>query len=138
MRFTIVLPILILYGVAHAQDAVEAAASCVVIHEASEEDGEGVTTCFENISLERNSFESGVCQWKTDAHVEAGVKVTTRFVPHCPTPYSGSCDRLVMGPGRTAPVKIFLYSRSEEVLERARRHCIGGGGSWHAGDKGSG
>ncbi len=46
---------------APAEDAVEAAASCVVIHEKNAAEDETTITCFENISLERSSFESGVC-----------------------------------------------------------------------------
>ena len=116
---------------ASAEDAVEAAGSCVVIHEKSEADGEKIVTCFENVSLERTSFESGVCQWKTDAQAAEQVRTTTQFVPHCPTSYSAFCDRLVMGPRIVAPVKIFLYEQSDDVLERARKQCLSGGGTWH-------
>ena len=135
MRILIIFPIVLLAGIAPAQDAVEAAGSCVVIHENSEADGEKMVTCFENISLERTSFESGVCQWKTEAQAATQVQTTTQFVPHCPTSYSAYCDRLVMGPKMVAPVKIFLYDRSDDVLERARKQCLGGGGTWHPNDE---
>ena len=115
---------------ADAGDAVKAAASCIVIHDKGDADGEKDTTCFENLSLERTSFESGVCQWKTDAQAAAQIKITTRFVPYCPTSYSASCDRLVLGPGLVAPVKIFLYDQSDDVLKRARKQCLSGGGKW--------
>jgi hypothetical protein len=120
-------------GIASAENAVEAAASCVVIHESSEADGEKIVTCFENVSLEQTSFESGVCQWKTLAATQ--VRTTTRFVLHCPTSYSAYCDRLVMGPQVVAPVKIFLYDQSDDVLERARKQCLSGGGTWHPKDE---
>ncbi len=100
-------------AIAPAEDAVEAAASRVVIHEKSGAEDETTTTCFENISLERRSFESGVCQWKTDALAAANVQTTTRFVPYCPASYTANCDRLVLEPGIVAPVKIFLYDKSE-------------------------
>ena len=135
MRLLIIFPIMLLAGTASAEDAVEAAANCVVIHENSEADGEKIVTCFENVSLERTSFESGVCQWKTDAQAMTQVQTTTRFVRHCPTSYSAFCDRLVMGPRAVAPVKIFLYDRSADVLERARKQCLGGGGTWHPNDE---
>lgn len=120
-------------GTTFAQEAVEAGRSCVVIHKKSDAQDETTTTCFENISLERTSFESGVCQWKTDVQVVANVQVTTRFVPYCPASYSGKCDRLVVGAGMVAPVKIFLYDKSEQVLARAKKQCVSGGGEWHAG-----
>ena len=135
MRILVIFPIMFLAAIAPAQDAVEAAGSCVVIHENSEADGEKMVTCFENISLERTSFESGVCQWKTEAQAETQVQTTTQFVPHCPTSYSAYCDRLVMGPKIVAPVKIFLYDRSDDVLERARKQCLSGGGKWHPNDE---
>ncbi len=137
MRLLIIFPIIFLAGIAFADDAVEAAASCVVIHENSEADGEKIVTCFENVSLERTSFESGVCQWKTLALAATQVRTTTRFVPHCPTSYSAYCDRLVMGPQVVAPVKIFLYDQSDDVLERARKQCLSGGGTWHPKDEDS-
>ena len=140
MRTLIIVPLMFLSCVVTAadtveedaveEDAVEAAGSCMVIHEKGDADGEKNTTCFENISLERTSFESGVCQWKTDAQAAAQFNVTTRFVPYCPTSYSASCDRLVLGPETVAPVKIFLYDQSDDVLERARKQCLGGGGKW--------
>lgn len=131
-RFLIILPLMISTAAASAEETGEAAASCVVIHEDSEAEGENTTTtCFENISLERSSFESGVCRWKTDAQAVTDVQTKTHFVAHCPTSYSGYCDRLVLGPGVVAPVKIFLYDRSDGVLERARKQCLGGGGNWH-------
>lgn len=135
MRFLIIFPIVLMADLASAEDAVEAASSCIVIHENSEADGEKTVTCFENISLERTSFESGVCQWKTDEQAMMQVQTTTRFVPYCPTSYSAFCDRLVMGPQAVAPVKIFLYDRSDDVLERARKQCISGGGTWHPKDE---
>ena len=131
MRMLLIFPIMCLAGIAAAQDAVEAAASCVVIHEPSEADGEKIVTCFENVSLERTSFESGVCQWKTESQAATKVQTTTQFVPHCPTTYRAFCDVLVMGPQAVAPVKIFLYDRSDDVLERARKQCLSGGGIWH-------
>lgn len=135
MRFLIIFPIVLMADLASAEDAVEAASSCIVIHENSAADGEKTVTCFENISLERTSFESGVCQWKTDEQAMMQVQTTTRFVPYCPTSYSAFCDRLVMGPQAVAPVKIFLYDRSDDVLERARKQCISGGGTWHPKDE---
>jgi len=135
MRILIVIPIMLLAGIASAQEAVEAAGSCVVIHENSEADGEKMVTCFENISLERTSFESGVCQWKTDQQAAQDVQTTTQFVPYCPASYAAFCDRLVLGNGIVAPVKIFLYERSDEVLERARKQCLSGGGKWHPKDE---
>ncbi len=134
LRVLIILPIMLLAGMASAEDAVEAAASCIVIHENSEADDEKTTTCFENISLERTSFESGVCRWKTDAQAMGEVRTTTHFVPYCPASYRAFCDRLVLGPQAVAPVKIFLYDQSDEVLERARKHCLSGGGKWHPND----
>jgi hypothetical protein len=135
MRILIVIPIMLLASSAAAQDAVEAAGSCVVIHENSEADGEKMVTCFENISLERTSFESGVCQWKTEAQAARNVQTTTQFVPYCPASYAAFCDLLVLGNGIVAPVKIFLYDRSEDVLERARKQCLSGGGKWHPNDE---
>lgn len=122
-------------AIAPAEDAVEAAASRVVIHEKSGSEDETTTTCFENISLERRSFESGVCQWKTDALAAANVQTTTRFVPYCPASYTAYCDRLVLGPGIVAPVKIFLYDKSEYVLARAEKQCLSGGGEWSSNDE---
>ena len=135
MRILIVIPIMLLAGIASAQEAVEAAGSCVVIHENSEADGEKMVTCFENISLERTSFESGVCQWKTDQQAAQDVQTTTKFVPYCPASYEAYCDLLVLGTGVVAPVKIFLYERSDEVLERARKQCLSGGGKWQQKDE---
>jgi len=120
--------------IASAEDAVEAAASCVVIHEKNETKDETTTTCYENISLERSSFESGVCQGKTDALAAANVQTTTRFVPYCPASYTAYCDRLVLGPGNIVPVKIFLYEKSKQVLARAKKQCLSGGGEWSAND----
>lgn len=134
LRVLIVFSIMIGWSTVSAQDAVEAAASCVVIHETDDAVGENITTCFENISLERSSFESGVCQWKTDVQAEAQVPTITRFVPYCPASYTGYCDRLVLGPGVVAPVKIFLYDQSADVLERAREQCLSGGGEWTIND----
>lgn len=122
-------------AIAPAEDAVEAAASCVVIHEKNESEDETTTTCFENISLERSSFESGVCQWKTDALAAANIQTTTRFVSYCPTSYTAYCDRLVLGPGIVAPVKIFLYDKSEYVLGCAKKQCLSGGGEWSSNDE---
>ena len=140
MRALLIVPLMFLSCVVTATNAVEedaitaaaveAAASCVVIHEKRDADGEKSTTCFENLSLERTSFESGVCQWKTDAQAAAQIDVTTRFVPYRPTSHSASCDRLVLGPETVAPVKIFLYDQSDDVLERARKQCLSGGGKW--------
>lgn len=111
-------------------DAVEAGGSCVVIHDKSHADGDKNVTCFENVALERTAFESGVCQWKTDAQANEDVKTTTKFVEYCPTSYSAYCDRLVLGPNVTAPVKIFVYNKSDSVLARARKQCLSGGGKW--------
>lgn len=135
VRMFCVIPIMFLSGIASAADAVEAAGSCVVIHENIDADGEKSMTCFENIGLERTSFESGVCQWVTDAQAAAHVKTTTQFVPYCPTTYVAFCDRLVLSAERIAPVKIFLYEHSMDVLERARKQCLGGGGKWTLNDK---
>jgi len=126
---------MLLVGMASAQDAVEAAASCIVIHENSESGGEKTTTCFENIALERTSFESGVCQWKTDEQATQNVQTTTKFVPYCPASYAAYCDRLVLGAGAVAPVKIFLYDTSEQVLARAKKQCISGSGKWNTNDE---
>jgi hypothetical protein len=130
LRTLIAVPILFLACATYAQDAVEAAASCVVIHEQSEAD-EDVVTCFENSGLERTAFESGVCQWKTDTQTLNDVQTTTKFVPRCPISYIAYCDRLVLNPQMVAPVKIFLYDKSEDVLERAQAQCLSGGGKWH-------
>ncbi len=135
LRLLIIFPIMFLAGIASAQDAVEAAGSCLVIHENSESDGEKITTCFENITLERSSFESGVCQWKTEEQAAQNVQTTTQFVPYCPASYAAYCDRLVLGPGNVAPVKIFLYDRSEHVLARAEKQCLSGGGKWRTNDE---
>ena len=135
LRIMIIVSIMFLVGMAYAGDAVEAASSCIVIHEKSGADGENMITCFENISLEPSSFESGVCQWKTDAQATADIQTKTQFVPHCPASHSGYCDRLVLGSGMVAPVKIFLYDRSADVLERAKNQCLSGGGTWHTNDE---
>lgn len=130
----LILAFMLLPSIASAEgalEAVEAASSCVVTHKASAPNADDSVTCFENISLERTSFESGVCQWKTDAQADAQVETTTTFVPHCPPTYSAYCDRLVMGPAIVAPVKIFLYDRAEAVLKLAKRQCLSGGGNWH-------
>ena len=111
-------------------DAVEAGTSCVVIHEKSSAGGEKSVTCFENVALARTSFESGVCQWKTDGQANAEIKTITKFVEFCPASYSAHCDRLVLGPDATAPVKIFLYDKSDDVLARAKKQCLSGGGRW--------
>jgi hypothetical protein len=120
---------------AFAEPASEAAGSCVVIHEPAGTEKKTTTTCFENIALERTSFESGVCQWKSDEHATENVQTTTRFVPYCPPTYSAWCDRLVLGPQMIAPVKIFIYDRSAEVLARAEKQCLSGGGKWNTNDK---
>lgn len=132
VRYLIMGITILLSGVALGADAVEAAASCVVIH--GNGDDETTTTCFENISLERTSFESGVCQWKSDAQAAANVQTTTQFVPRCPASYSAYCDRLVLGPRIVAPVKIFIYDQSADVLARARKQCLSGGGKWNIND----
>jgi len=121
---------LFLAGTVLAEDAVEAAASCIVVHESEDAQLETTTTCFENIALERTSFESGVCQWKSDALAAADAQTTTQFVAQCPATYSAFCDRLVLSPRMVAPVKIFIYDKSEKVLERAKRQCLSGGGKW--------
>ncbi len=87
-------------------------------------EGETTTTCFENISLELSSFESGVCQWKTDALAAANTQTTTRFVPYCPVSYTAYCDRLVLGPGNVAPVKIFLYDKSKHVWRVPKNNVL--------------
>ncbi|MCH7510140.1 MAG: hypothetical protein IIB68_09945 [Proteobacteria bacterium] len=133
VRILSVFLLISMVGTAFAQTAVEAAGSCVVIHNKSDAQDETTTTCFENISLERTSFESGVCQWKTDAQALAKVQTTTRFVAYCPASYTGYCNRLVFEPGIVMPVKIFLYDKSEQVLARAKKQCLSGGGEWHAG-----
>lgn len=127
--------VLMVSGSAFAEPASEAAGSCVVIHEPAGTEKKATTTCFENIALERTSFESGVCQWKSDAQAAENVQSTTHFVPYCPPTYSAWCDRLVLGPQMIAPVKIFIYDRSAEVLERARKQCLSGGGKWNTNDK---
>lgn len=127
--------VLMVSGAAFAEPASEAAGSCVVIHEPAGTEKKATTTCFENIALERTSFESGVCQWKSDAQAAENVQSTTHFVPYCPPTYSAWCDRLVLGPQMIAPVKIFIYDRSAEVLERARKQCLSGGGKWNTNDK---
>ena len=126
---------LMLPGAAFAEPASEAAGSCVVIHQPASADKKTTTTCFENIALERASFESGVCMWKSDDQAVEDVETTTRFVPYCPLTYSAFCDRLVLGAQMIAPVKIFLYDRSTEVLERAKKQCLSGGGKWNTNDK---
>jgi len=92
VRILLLFLLISMMGTAFAQVVVEAAGSCVVIHKKSDAQGESTATCFENISLERTSFESGVCQWRTDAQALANVQITTRFVPHCPASYTGFCD----------------------------------------------
>lgn len=133
MRALTHIPVVVLACTAYAQEAVEATASCIVIHEQSDAD-EKVVTCFENFGLERTAFESGVCRWKTEAQARDEVRITTTFVPHCPTSYSAYCDRLVVSPQMVAPVRIFLYDKSNDVLERARTQCLSGGGRWHEND----
>jgi hypothetical protein len=32
-------------------------------------------------------------------------------------------------------VKIFLYSKLEQVLARAKKQCVGGGGKWRTNDE---
>lgn len=145
MRVLFILLVIIAIDFASAADTVEAdavkpeaaeaAASCVVIHENSNVDVEKNITCFENVALERTSFESGVCQWKTDRQANEDVKTITQFVQRCPTTYRASCDRLVLGPNVTAPVKIFLYDKSDDVLARAEKQCLSGGGKWRAYDE---
>ena len=134
MRILLIIMLGLMSGVTFAKDAVEAASSCVVIHKKSDADEEATITCFENISLERASFESGVCQWKTDEQSAANVNTSTKFVPSCPTSYTAYCDQLVLGPGAVAPVKIFLYEKSEQVLARAKKQCLSGGGKWNTND----
>lgn len=135
LRVLIIAPVLFLTGKASAEDAVEAAASCIVKHEQSEAEGDEITTCFENNGLERTSFESGVCQWKSEDQAATQVRTTTTFIPYCPSTYSAFCDLLVLGPQMVAPVKIFLYDKSDDVLGRARTQCLSGGGKWHINDK---
>jgi hypothetical protein len=134
VRILSVLPVVLLWYPVYAQDAVEAASACIVVHEEANSEGEKHSTCFENISLERSSFESGVCQWKTDAQDAKQTKVITHFVPSCPVSYSAYCDRLVLGPAIIAPVKIFLYDKSSDVLQRAKKQCLSGGGNWTVND----
>lgn len=129
-----VCSVLLVSGAAFAEQASEAAGSCVVIHEPAGTEKKTMTTCFENISLERTSFESGVCQWKSDRQAAENVQTKTRFVPYCPPTYSAWCDRLVLGPQMIAPVKIFIYDRSAEVLQRAKKQCLSGGGKWNTSD----
>ncbi len=126
---------LMVSGAALPEPPSEAAASCVVIHQPAGAEKKTTTTCFENIALERTSFESGVCQWKSDGQATEDVQTKTQFVPYCPLTYSAYCDRLVLGPQMIAPVKIFIYDRSAEVLERAKKQCLSGGGKWNTNDK---
>lgn len=135
LRLFVIIPLTFLTCIVSAQDAVEAAASCIVVHEQSEADADVITTCFENISLERTSFESGVCQWKSEAQAATDVQTTTTFLPHCPTTYTAFCDVLVLGPQVVVPVKIFLYDKSPDVLERAQAQCMSGGGKWQTNDR---
>jgi len=135
VRVLSILTIIVFSSFASADDAVEAASSCVVIHENANSDGDKHITCFENIALERSSFESGVCQWKTEAQEADQTKVITQFVPFCPNSYSAYCDRLILSPAIMVPVKIFIYDKSEAVLERAKRQCLSGGGNWTVNDK---
>lgn len=135
MRYSIICLTILLPAVSGAEDAVEAAASCIVFHEGGDAQDDAAMTCFENVSLERTSFESGVCRWQTDAQAHANVATKTRFVPHCPTTYAAYCDRLVLDPQMIAPVKIFIYDRSDDVLERAKKQCLSGGGKWTTNDK---
>lgn len=131
----VVCLVLMLSGAAFAEPASKAAGGCVVIHEPEGPEKKTMTTCFENIALERTSFESGVCQWKSDEQAAENVQTTTQFVPNCPLTYSAWCDRLVLGPQMIAPVRIFIYDRSAEVLERAKKQCLSGGGKWNTNDK---
>ena len=133
-----VLPLALLSNAVPAADAVEAAASCVVIHETSDADAGQSMTCFENIALERSSFESGVFQLQTESQIATAVETTTQFVPYCPKSFSGYCDRLVLGPNVVAPVKIFIYDKSKDVVERAMKNCVAGGGKWTANDEEAG
>lgn len=130
-----VCAVILFSATAIAEEAVEAAASCIVTHEREGEQDEKTITCFENIALERTSFESGVCQWKSDSQAAANVRTMTQFVAYCPNNYSAFCDRLVVGPQMTAPVKIFIYDRSAEVLARAKKQCRSGGGNWSTNDR---
>ena len=100
LRLLVIFPIVILAGIAFAEDAIEAAGSCIVIHENSESDGDKSTTCFENISLERTSFESGVCQWKTEEQAAQNVQTTTQFVPYCPASYAERVGTVSVTPDR--------------------------------------
>lgn len=136
MRILMILLLGLMSSATSAENAVEAASNCVVIHEKSKEEGKTMMTCFENISLERSTFESGVCQWKTDEQAEANIETSTRFVAYCPASYTAYCDRLVLRPGVVAPVKIFLYDKSEQVLARAKKQCLSGGGKWNTNDEG--
>lgn len=111
----------------------ETTASCVVTQRSAEDEDKTVTTCFENIALEKTSFESGVCRWRSDAQAALKIDVSTKYLPKCPTSYTAFCDRLVLGPQMIAPVRIFLYDRSPDVLERAREQCLSGGGNWTEG-----
>ncbi len=135
MRNLLSVLIILMPAAAFAEDAVVAAAGCVVIHEKSDAEDEKTITCFENISLERSSFESGVCQWKAEKQAAANVRTTTQFVPYCPASHTAYCDRLVLGPGNVAPVRIFLYDKSAHVLARAKKQCLSGGGKWSANEK---
>ena len=135
MRLLLVIPVLFLSGIASAADAVEAASSCVVIHGKRDAGAEKKTSCFENVALERSSFESGVCQWKTERQAATDVETTTQFVPFCPASFSAFCDQLVLGPGVVVPVKIFVYDRSKKVLDRAEKQCLSGGAKWTVNDK---
>ena len=110
-------------------DAVEAGTSCVVIHEKSSAGSEKSVTCFENVALARTSFESGVCQWKTDGQANEEIKTITKFVEFCPASYSAYCDRLVLGPhGNGTSENISLRqiggrtdTREEAVPKRRRQ-----------------
>jgi hypothetical protein len=135
VRYAIILTLTFLSSATFAEDAIEAASSCVVIQKKADAGDDDTMTCFENIALERSSFESGVCRWQTDAQEAAQAEVITRFVPSCPLTYSAYCDRLVLGPAIIVPVKIFIYDQSSEVLERARKQCLSGGGHWNSSDK---
>ncbi len=127
--------LLLLPAAAHTDEtAEEPPASCLVTQQSADDQDKKVTTCFENIALEKTSFESGVCRWQTDAQAAENVDVTTKYLPKCPTSYTAFCDRLVLGPRMIAPVRIFLYDRSPDVLERAKKQCLSGGGNWTTGD----
>jgi hypothetical protein len=136
VHILLIFTMVLMSNATFAGDAVEAANNCVVIHDKGDAEGNTMMTCFENISLERTAFESGVCQWKTDEQAAANVETSTRFVSHCPTSYTGYCDRLVLGSEFVAPVKIFLYNKSEKVLARAKKQCLSGGGNWNTNSEG--